>query len=118
MNSGLLSEFIEARIREIFFLASEHIKGMQLNAGIVLTGGGSMLRGIEPLAEEIFGKNTVVGYPIHMNGLEKEDYTPDFATGIGLLHSANKRNLKPKFPSGQSKMTLWNKLKERLSEFF
>ncbi|MCF7833104.1 MAG: cell division protein FtsA [Candidatus Marinimicrobia bacterium] len=118
LNSELLSEFIEARIREIFLLARSYIKGMRLNAGIVLTGGGSLLRGIELLGEEIFNMNCVVGYPIHMNGLEKEDYTPDFATGIGLLHSANKRNLKPKFPSGQSKMTLWNKLKERLSEFF
>ena len=118
MNSGLLSEFIEARMREIFMLIREQIKGKQLNAGIVLTGGGALLRGIEHLAEEVFGMNSVVGYPIHMNGLEKEDYTPDFSTGIGLLHSANKRNFKPKFPAGQSKMTLWNKLKERLSEFY
>ena len=118
MNSGLLSEFIEARIREILLLSREPLKGMQLNAGIVLTGGGSLLRGIEHLGEEIFGMNCVVGYPIHMNGLEKEDYTPDFATGIGLLHTANKCNLKPKFPSGQSKITLWNKIRERLSEFF
>ncbi len=118
MNSGLLSQFIEARVREILLLAREQIKGKQLNAGIVLTGGGSLLRGIELLAEEIFGMNAVVGYPIHMNGLEREDYTPDYATGIGLLHYANQRNLKPKFPSGQSKMTLWNKIKERLAEFF
>ena len=118
MNSELLSQFIEARVREILMLAKKQIKGKQLNAGIVMTGGGSLLRGIEHLAEEIFNMNSVVGYPIHMNGLEREEYTPDFATGIGLLHSANKRNLKPKFPSGQSKMTLWNKIKERLAEFF
>ena len=118
LNSDLLSQFIEARIREIFLLAKEHLKGMQLNAGIVLTGGGSLLRGIEFLAEEIFNMNSVVGYPVHMNGLEKEDYTPDYATGIGLMQQANKKNIKPKFPSGQNKMTLWNKLKERLSEFF
>lgn len=118
MNSGLLSEFVEARVREILLLAKEHIKGKQLNAGIVLTGGGSLLRGIEHLAEEILGMNAVVGYPIHMSGLEREEFTPDFATGIGLLHSANKTNLKPKFPSGQSKMSLWNKIKERLAEFF
>ncbi len=118
INSVQLSEFIEARIREIFGFARDHIKGYQLNAGVVLTGGGALLRGIDQLAEETFGMNCQVGFPIHLNGLEKEDYTPDFATAIGLLHSANKRNLKPKFPSGQNKMTLWNKIKERLSEFF
>lgn len=118
MNSGLLSEFVEARIKEILLLAKSNIQGKQLNAGIVLTGGGSLLRGIENLAEEIFGMNAVVGYPIHMSGLEREDYTPDYSMGIGLLHSANKLNLKPRFPSGESKTSLWNKIKERLSEFF
>ncbi len=118
LTSVQLSSYIEARIREILTFSMEHVKGVQLNAGIVLTGGGSLLRGIDHLAEEMFGMNCQIGYPIHMNGMENENYTPDYATGIGLLYSANKKHLKPKFPSGQSKMTLWNKIKERLSEFF
>jgi len=118
LNSVQLSEYMEARIREIFMFTREHIKGAPLNAGIVLTGGGSLLRGIDQLAMEMFGMNCQIGYPIHLNGLEKEEYTPDYATAIGLLYSANRRHIKPKFPSGQSKMTLWNKIKERLSEFF
>ncbi|MBW6457680.1 MAG: cell division protein FtsA [FCB group bacterium] len=118
LNSVQLSEYMEARIREIFFFAREHIKGAPLNAGVVLTGGGAQLRGIDQLAMEMFGMNCQIGYPIHLNGLEKEEYTPDYSTAIGLLYSANRRHIKPKFPSGQSKMTLWNKIKERLSEFF
>lgn len=118
LNSLILSEFIEARLREIFLMTQKHIRNQRLNAGIVLAGGGALLNGIDHLAEEMFGMNCLIGYPRHLNGLEKENYTPDYATAIGLLYSANKPHLKPRFPSGQSKMTLWNKIKERLSEFF
>ncbi|MFA6618920.1 MAG: cell division protein FtsA [Candidatus Neomarinimicrobiota bacterium] len=117
LKSDLLSAYVEARIREILLLAKEHIKGKKLNAGIVLTGGGSLLRGIDLLAKEIIGMDAEVGYPIHLSGLEREKFTPDYAMSIGLLQSANENNMK-RTPSKASKSTFGSKIKAWLSDLF
>lgn len=118
MNSYQLSQFIEARVREIFNFAKDHVDKYQLNAGIVLTGGGSLLNGAEKLGEEIFGCNCQVGYPIRLNGLENQDFTPEYATGIGLLDWENIKHGKPRYPNTQKRINLWTKIKDRFSDFF
>lgn len=118
MNSFELSQYIEARVSEIFNFANTHVDKYQLNAGIVLTGGGSLLKGAEILGEEIFGCNCQVGYPIRLNGLEHQDFTPEYATGIGLLDWENIKRDKPRYLSSQKKINLWTKIKDRISDFF
>ncbi len=59
----------------------------KLIGGIVLTGGGSMLKNIEELVEYHTGIHTKVSYPIeHLaHGYVKDLSSPVFSTSIGLL---------------------------------
>jgi cell division protein FtsA len=52
---------------------------------VVLTGGGSLLPGIEPIAEEVFGLPVRVGVPSTINGLTDMTANPQYATAIGLV---------------------------------
>ena len=58
----------------------------KVRAGIVLTGGGSLLKGTTELAEEVFGLTTRIGFPLKFeSGLGKELESPEFATVAGLI---------------------------------
>lgn len=56
-----------------------------LGAGVVLTGGSSMLSGIQELAEQIFDLPVRIGTPIGVEGLAEIVDHPKYATGVGLL---------------------------------
>ncbi|MFO7891550.1 MAG: cell division protein FtsA [bacterium] len=94
-----LAKIIQPRMEELFSLASKEIKrsdyGDQIGAGVVLTGGASLLEGCSELAEEIFGVPVKIGIPIGVRGLEETINSPVFATGIGLiLYKAQKQDEK------------------------
>ncbi len=52
---------------------------------IVLTGGGSLLPGLAPIAEEMFGLPARVGVPQSVGGLTDAVAQPQYATAIGLV---------------------------------
>lgn len=52
---------------------------------VVLTGGGSLLPGIDAIAEDVFGLPVRVGTPKHIVGLTETVAQPQYATAIGLL---------------------------------
>ncbi len=84
-----LASIIQPRMEEIMGLAAKEIKrseyGELIGAGVVLTGGGSLLDGSERLAEEIFGLSARLGVPKGVRGLTEGISTPVFATGVGLV---------------------------------
>ena len=58
----------------------------KIKAGIVLTGGGSLLKGCTELAEEVFGLPARIGVPQELGaGLSNEIESPEFATVAGLI---------------------------------
>jgi len=89
-----LAKIIEARLEEIFDYVLWEIKRSgyerKLIAGIVLTGGGSLLKNIELLSEYYTGLPTRIGHPIeHLaHGYVKELASPIFSTAVGLLSIA------------------------------
>jgi len=94
-----LAKIIQPRMEELFSLASKEIKRSdysdQIGAGVVLTGGGSLLEGCKELAEEIFGVPVKIGVPLGVRGLNETVTSPVFATGIGLiLYKAQKEDEK------------------------
>ena len=52
---------------------------------VVLTGGGGLLRGLEPIAEDVFGLPVRVGMPNTVGGLTDAMAQPQYATAIGLV---------------------------------
>ena len=80
-------------MRELFSLIDNELRQSgfknKLRAGIVLTGGGSLLRGCGELAEEVFGLPTRIGVPMNLDrGTASEIESPEFATVAGLILGA------------------------------
>jgi cell division protein FtsA len=56
-----------------------------LAAGVVLTGGGSMIEGTVDAAERVLNMPVRVGLPENIVGLKDVVSTPMYANGVGLL---------------------------------
>ena len=87
-----LSMIIEARMEEIFDLVLQEIKrsgydGL-LPAGMVLTGGSSLLPGTRALASRVMGLPVRIASPENMVGLTDQLHSPAFSTSVGLLYWA------------------------------
>jgi cell division protein FtsA len=85
----LLADFIEPRVEEMFDLVSNELarSGYEdlLPAGIVLTGGGTILPGMTEVAERVFGLPARRGLPRDVGGLADVVASPIYATGVGLV---------------------------------
>ena len=86
-----LSEIIGARYKEIIDLVYHEIKASgyesKLMTGIVLTGGGSLIKNLKQLVAYVSGKETRIGYPNEHLGSDSKDLvvTPMYSTGVGLV---------------------------------
>lgn len=85
-----LVNIIEARAEEILTMVEQEIKrsgyDSMLLTGIVLTGGGALLPGIQKLAEKIFNLRVRIAKPEKMVGLTDQISSPAYATSVGLLN--------------------------------
>ncbi|MFC1669561.1 cell division protein FtsA [Spirochaetota bacterium] len=84
-----LTQIIEPRIAEIMEMIDQELiksgKKDMLAAGIVLTGGGSMLDGCIEAAEKVFNMPARIGAPKDIVGLKEAVSTPLYANAVGLL---------------------------------
>jgi cell division protein FtsA len=90
VDKTLLCQVIQPRMEEILEIAAMEIKrsgySKHLSAGVVLTGGGSLIKGTAELAREVLGMPAKIGIPTGFNaGLVKEIENPIYATGVGLV---------------------------------
>ncbi len=90
VDKTLLCQVIQPRMEEILEIAAMEIKrsgySKHLSAGVVLTGGGSLIKGTAELAREVLGMPAKIGIPTGFNaGLVKEVENPMYATGVGLV---------------------------------
>ncbi|MBK7213300.1 MAG: cell division protein FtsA [Bacteroidales bacterium] len=102
-----LASIIQARMEEIIEYVYHEIKSTGLEkkliAGIVLTGGGSMLKHIEQLTQFMTAMDTRIGYPNeHLASTVPEEITsPMYATGVGLVMLGLQRNERHLTPSNE-----------------
>jgi cell division protein FtsA len=92
-----LASIIQARMEEIIEHVYYEIKNSGLErkliAGIVLTGGGALMKHIDQLTAFLTGMEVRIGYPNeHLaKGTSEELASPMYATGIGLVIEGIKR---------------------------
>ncbi len=115
ITKSLLCQIIQPRAEEIleFALAELNRSGYRhrLPAGVVLTGGTALLRGLDELAQRIFQMPVKIGFPTVRGGLGAEVSHPMYSTAVGLvLFALQERRSRP-LPAKHS-------LLERLKRFF
>ena len=84
-----LALIIEARVEELFSYVTQEIKrsgydGL-LPAGMVLTGGTSMLPGIGQFARRFLNSPVRIAKPENLLGMTDQLHSPAFSTSVGLL---------------------------------
>ena len=85
-----LSKTIQSRMEEIFEFILIELKNSKyydnLGAGVVITGGASLINGAEELAHQILGLPVKIGIPagITYTGLAPEIESPVYSTVVGL----------------------------------
>jgi cell division protein FtsA len=84
-----IAEIIEARMRELFEKIGDELAAAgdthRLPAGLVLTGGGSLMAGAAELGRDVLHMPVRVASPTGVGGLTDHLLTPVFSTSIGLL---------------------------------
>src|SRR5215203_6100103 len=100
-NASFISQILEYRAREVFDYVRDSLDhtGMRdlAPAGVVLTGGGSLLDGMTGLAEEVLGMRARTASPRMVKGEVKPVQKPQYATSVGLLYfSARNNDPRPK----------------------
>lgn len=89
-----LNTVVNARLLELFTAIRETLEEQdlihRLHAGVILTGGGARLRDIDRLAAQVLGTAVRIGRPIHVDGLDGEDFPPAYATIAGALLYAHR----------------------------
>ena len=89
-----LDTVVNARLLELFTVIRENLEDQdllhRLHSGVVLTGGGARMRNICALAEQALGTNVRIGRPIHVDGLDDEEFPAAYATIAGCLLYAHR----------------------------
>lgn len=85
-----LSEIVEARLVEMFLMVREELgrvdRDGSLPAGIILTGGGSQVKGIVEKCKETLNLPCRLGQPIReFSGRVDKLNDPTYATSVGLV---------------------------------
>ncbi len=122
-----LGHIIEARVVEMFELVLQEIHRSGLNsllpAGMVLTGGTSLLAGIRPLASQVLNMPVRIAKPENLMGLVDQLQSPAFSTSVGLLKWAELMNAtsgttaKTRSPFPSVHTPKWDDIKAFLKEF-
>jgi len=120
----ILGRIIEPRAEEILNMSYKEVikSGYEdiLAAGVVLTGGTSIMAGITELAEHVFNMPVRRGCPTGIGGLTDVVNSPMYATGVGLViygsKNVSKEDLK-RFEMNVFGKTLHN-IKKWFLEFF
>ncbi|MEC8944436.1 MAG: cell division FtsA domain-containing protein, partial [Acidobacteriota bacterium] len=118
---GRLCEILQPRAIEILDLVANELDKAgfldQLNAGLVLTGGGSLVDGFPELTEQRFGLPVRSGQPIGIEGLIDIVSSPIYSTAVGLvLYGHYNRDVVTHFkPNGSS---LFGRVSSWLGDLF
>jgi len=91
LSRQVLCEIVQPRVEEILTLVARELgrAGLQdaPTAGVVVTGGTSVMEGVPELAEAVFDQPVRRGAPLAVGGLADVVRSPIYATAVGLAAS-------------------------------
>ena len=123
-NKTILSQIISARVDEIFKAIQNEINNSgystKIRAGLVFTGGGAKLEGLDSYAENHFQTPSRIGSPKAIKGLEDLRGKTRYSTAVGLLlYRENEIKTMSVANKYSSKITnIFSKFSKRLSNYF
>ena len=95
-NARFISQILEHRAREVLEYVRDSLEDARvrnlLPGGAVLTGGGSLLEGMDELAEKILGMHVRRAAPRRIKGDAEPVRKPQYSTAVGLLYFAAKND--------------------------
>jgi cell division protein FtsA len=87
-----LCRAMNLRVEETLTLVKKELEKQKLmdylGAGVFITGGCARLRGLEPLAAQIFGLPVHIGHSLTVGGPTSAIESPEYSTAIGLVRYA------------------------------
>jgi len=120
----IISEIILPRMEELLQLVHKEISRAgftgKVPAGLVMTGGGSMLKGVVDLATNMLSMPVRIGRPYNITGLREDVQNPIFATGVGLIKLARQKIDEERFGQRENIQTgqwvsLWDRFVKSIS---
>ncbi|MFH1652924.1 MAG: cell division protein FtsA [Pseudomonadota bacterium] len=119
LSRQILAEIIEPRMEEIFTLVQQELSRSgyedMLAAGVVLTGGTTIMEGIEDMAEQIFNLPVRKGMPSRIGGLTDVVRSPVYATGVGLVLAGSTSTEQGRFKVRER--NIYTKVRGRMKEW-
>jgi cell division protein FtsA len=119
LSRQILAEILEPRMEEIFNLAQQDLgrSGYEdmVAAGVVLTGGTTLLEGGVELSEQVFNLPVRRGLPKRIGGLVDVVNNPMYATGVGLVMMGSASRDEQRFKIRDR--NIYSKVKGRMKEF-
>jgi cell division protein FtsA len=118
-----LVEVIEPRIEEIFeYVKKDLVRSGYydaLAAGVVLTGGATVMEGVAEIAEQVLNVPTRKAAPTKIGGLVDVVRSPSYSTGVGLVMFGAEQGKSVQLPArGEDRPGMFKRAWSRLAEMF
>ncbi len=106
LSKEILCDIMQPRAIELLqHIAAEVARtNAQISSGVVLTGGGSLARGMVDIAEQVFDAPTRLGFleEKYFGGLAEEVQSPEWAVACGLALSSMRAQIREYNSGGKS----------------
>ena len=123
LQRAKLVQVIEPRVEEIFEYVKKDLMRSgwfdSLAAGVVLTGGATVMEGMAEVAEQVLGMPTRRAAPSRIGGLVDVVRSPAYSTGVGLVMFGADQGKSIQLPSrGEERPGMFKRAWSRLAEMF
>ena len=124
VKKSVLTHIIKCRIDEIFKDIQNEISSSgytsKIRAGIVFTGGGSKIEGLDTYAEEIFSMSARIGSPKPIPGITNFNGQTRYSTAVGLLlyREEQLKDMPHRQNSENALVTNLSKIWDKFSKYF
>jgi cell division protein FtsA len=122
LSRQVLSEIVQPRVEEMFSLVAKDLSKAgfrdSATAGVVITGGTSIMEGVPELAEAVFEQPVRRGVPHDVGGLGDVVKSPVYSTAVGLAIYGSRRQAITEVAVEAAARTRLGRLARRLTAWF